>query len=233
MSLEMQVLSPSHPIGVDAAKVYASSTSAPKPTPKIFDEFKLTDQVGIVTGGNRGIGLEICIALLEAGARVVYSISQSDQPSSEFIQSQKYVADMDRGPLLGPGRLKHISTNVKDQAAIMAAAQKVGDTEGRMDFCFANAAILPVDKDAIDYPASEFEAVLNVNVSGALFAAQAAAQQMKRFGKKGSVVLVSSVAGSQVIRRVSFLAFDQINKSLKAMINAGRHESWLDPLLCK
>jgi len=175
--------------------------------PKIFDEFKLTDQVGIVTGGNRGIGLEICIALLEAGARVVYSISQSAQPSQEFLQSQKYVADMNRGPALGPGRLEHIAINVKDQAALIAAAQDIGDKEGRMDFCFANAAILPLDKDAIDYPASEFEEVLKVNVSGTLYAAQAAAQQMKRFGTKGSIILVSSVAGSQILRRVSFPVF--------------------------
>jgi len=198
-----QSFSSQHPIGVDAAEAYIPTVHS-KPKPKIFEEFKLIDQVGIVTGGNRGLGLEICIALLEAGARAVYSLSQSSEPSPEFLKSQTYIADMDRGPSLGPGRLEHVSINVADQSAMLAAAQEIGDKEGRMDFCFANAGILSAEKASIDLPGSEFEKVLNINVSGALFTAQAAAQQMKRFKARGSIVLMSSMAGS-IICRVSTL----------------------------
>jgi len=203
MSPIPQSFSPQHPIGVDAAKAY-TPTSPSKPKPKIFDEFKLTDQVGIVTGGNRGLGLEICIALLEAGARVVYSLSQSSQPSPEFLLSQTYVTDMDRGPSLAPGRLEHISVNVADQSAMLAAVQEIGDKEGRMDFCFANAGILSAEKASIDLSGPEFEKVLSVNVSGALFTVQAAAQQMRRFKSGGSIILMSSMAGS-IICRVSLV----------------------------
>ena len=61
-------MSPLAPLGVEAA-LKAKEDPSFVPRPKIFDEFALTDRVGLVSGGNRGIGLETAIALAEAGAR--------------------------------------------------------------------------------------------------------------------------------------------------------------------
>jgi len=190
MPFTPQTTSPLHPIGVTAA-VNASGSDAP-PAPKIFDEFRLTDRVGIVSGGNRGLGLEMALALAEAGARVVYCFDLPPSPGEEWSKTSEFVGKMTKGS----GRLEYVSVDVRNQKAVWDAAEKIGDREGRMDFCVAAAGILKGDRDCLDYPANEFEEVMDVNVNGVLYTAQAAGRQMERFKCSGSIVLVASMSGS-------------------------------------
>ena len=93
----------------------------------------------------------------------------------------------------------------------------IGDREGRMDACVAGAGILPPTEPCLTYSAKTFQEassccvsrrlaelklsvrpspqVFDVNVNGALFTAQAAGQQMERFGKGGSIILIASING--------------------------------------
>jgi len=93
-------------------------------------------------------------------------------------------------------RLEYITVDVTDQQAVWKVGEDIGDKEGRMDVCIAAAGILRPEKDALEYPASEFKEVMNVNVNGVLFTAQAAGRQMRRFGNKGSIILIASMSGS-------------------------------------
>ncbi len=100
--------------------------------------------------------------------------------------------------------------------------KQIGDKEGRMDACVAAAGILKSNIDCLEYPAEEFRKVciglklsllsircvmydidafkhlqvIDVNVNGVLFTAQAAGRQMERFGNGGSIVLIASMSGS-------------------------------------
>ncbi|OJA09978.1 hypothetical protein AZE42_13672, partial [Rhizopogon vesiculosus] len=67
-------------LGIEAALEAATDPSI-TPKPKIFDEFALTDRVGLVSGANRGLGLEMALACCEAGARVVYCFDLPETPS--------------------------------------------------------------------------------------------------------------------------------------------------------
>ena len=79
--------------------------------------------------------------------------------------------------------------------------EMIGDREGRMDACIAAAGILKAHTDCLTYPAKQFRdvrghyshmcilniilispQVLEINTTGVLFTAQAAGQQMERFG---------------------------------------------------
>ena len=145
-----QSVSPLAPIGVNAALQADKHT----PKPKIFDEFALTDRVGIVSGANRGLGLEMALALCEAGARAIYCFDLPPNPSHEWTKTQDYVKRMQNG-----SRLEYVSVDVRDQQALWSKAHEIGDREKRMDVCVAAAGILKSHTDCLTYPAEQFEEV--------------------------------------------------------------------------
>jgi hypothetical protein len=190
----VQSKSPLAPIGVEAALTMSSDGATPKP--KIFDEFSLNDRVAIVSGGNRGLGLEMALALSEAGARAVYCLDLPQSPSSQFEKAAEYVRKMERGDKAGQGRLEYIPVDVRDQEKLWKIGEEIGSREGRMDVCVAAAGVLKAHTDCLEYPARQFQDVFDVNVNGVLFTAQAAGRQMQKFGNGGSIILIASMSGS-------------------------------------
>lgn len=82
--------------------------------PTLFTkEFSLADRVGLVSGGNRGLGLEMAYALIEAGARVVYCVDLPTTPGEDFQKTREYASKLKNK--LGEGRLEYISADVTDQ----------------------------------------------------------------------------------------------------------------------
>jgi NAD(P)-dependent dehydrogenase (short-subunit alcohol dehydrogenase family) len=209
----IQSVSPLAPIGVNAA-LHAANDPEFKPKPKIFDEFALTDRVGIVSGGNRGLGLEMALALCEAGARAIYCFDLPTTPSDEWNKTQEYVKKLGNG-----SRLEYVSIDVRDQKALWKKAEEIGDREQRMDICVAAAGILKSHTDCLTYPAEQFKDVLDVNTNGVLFTAQAAGQQMRRFGKGGSIVLIASMSGSITNKDHAWVSY---NTSKSAVLQMAR-----------
>ena len=104
----------------------------------------------------------------------------------------------------------------------------IGDREGRMDVCIAAAGVLKGEMPCLTYPEKQFkevscqyspaqhremkrsQQVLDVNVNGVLFTAQAAGQQMERFGNGGSIIMIASICGhggNQVSRSLARLSY--------------------------
>ncbi|KAJ8074782.1 hypothetical protein PM082_019107 [Marasmius tenuissimus] len=185
-----QSVSPLAPIGV-AAAYEAKSDPSQKPKPKIFDEFALTDRVGIVSGGNRGLGLEMALALCEAGARAIYCFDLPETPSEDWQTTKEFVDRLGNG-----SRLEYVSVDITNQAEAWKKAEEVGNKEKRMDVCIAAAGILKAHTDCLEYPSPQFQQVMNVNVNGVLYTAQAAGRQMRRFGNSGSIILIASMSGT-------------------------------------
>ncbi|KAI6159842.1 hypothetical protein EDD17DRAFT_1778687 [Pisolithus thermaeus] len=188
--MKTQSASPIGPLGVEAA-LEAKANPSIQPRPRIFDEFAVTDRVALVSGGNRGLGLEAAIALCEAGARVVYCLDLPEEPSEVFVASQDYVRRLGNN-----SRLEYFSADVRDQRLLWKKAEEIGDKEQRLDICVAAAGIAKLHIDCLEYPAETFKEVINVNTNGVLFTAQAAGRQMARFGRGGSIILFASILGS-------------------------------------
>lgn len=93
-----------------------AGTTLSKPT--IWGEFSLKGRIGIVSGGNRGLGLEMSLALCELGARM-YVIDLPKSPSEDF----KVVAD--HVAALGENRaLEYISADVTLQQELWAKVEE-------------------------------------------------------------------------------------------------------------
>ncbi|KAI0260362.1 hypothetical protein BC834DRAFT_900939 [Gloeopeniophorella convolvens] len=185
-----QPQSPLGPIGV-AGALAARNDPARQVKPTLWNEFALTDRVALVTGANRGLGLEMALVLAEAGARVVYCVDIAEQSGEEWAAASEYLSRMGTG-----GRLEYVSLDVRDQKAVWKLGQEIGDKEGRLDVCIAAAGVAVEPMPYVELTEEAFQKVLSVNMNGVLYTAQAAGQQMIRFGNRGSIILIASIAGS-------------------------------------
>ncbi|KAG6889738.1 hypothetical protein C0995_015036 [Termitomyces sp. Mi166 len=205
-SLMVQSSSPLAPLGVNAA-IQAAADPKVVPRPKIFEEFSLKDRVGIVSGGNRGLGLEMALALCELGARAIYCFDLPLEPSKEWKSTEYFVKKLG-------GRLEYVSGDVRDQKGMWDKVKVIGDKEGRMDVCIAAAGIVPkVMKEAVEFPEGSYQEgievsqVIDTNVNGSLYTAQAAGQQMLRFDNPGSIIFISSIAGHSSLKEDDIVAY--------------------------
>ncbi|KAN0141324.1 hypothetical protein V8E53_001080 [Lactarius tabidus] len=208
-----QTQSPLGKIGVAAALAAATGEGAVKPT--LWNEFALRDRVALVSGANRGLGLEMALALVEAGARVVYCVDLHKQPGDEWAQVAEYVRRMETVK----GRLEYVCADVTDQKAMWKVGEEIGEREGRMDVCVAAAGILKTHTDCLEYPANQFEEVIRVNTNGVLYTAQAAGRQMSRFGNGGSIILIASMSGSITNKDHAWVSY---NTSKSAVLQMAR-----------
>ncbi|KAI0262086.1 hypothetical protein BC834DRAFT_829413 [Gloeopeniophorella convolvens] len=189
------------PIGV-AGALAARNDPTRQVKPTLWDEFALTDRVALVTGANRGLGLEMALALAEAGARVVYCVDLAEQPGEEWSAASEYLSRMGTG-----GRLEYVSLDVRDQKAVWKLGQEIGDKEGRLDACIAAAGVAAAPVPCVELTEEALQKVLSVNLNGVLYTAQAAGQQMIRFGNRGSIILIASVAGSVALKDLTSTSY--------------------------
>ena len=149
---KVQSKSPLAPIGVEAA-LHAEQNPSFVPQPTLFKEFALTNRVGIVSGGNRGLGLEMALALCEAGA-TVYCLDLPKRPGKEWSATKRYVERLN----VEGARLEYRSVDVTKQKDVWGVADEIAAKEGRMDVCIAAAGILH-GADCLEYPGEEFQKV--------------------------------------------------------------------------
>ena len=145
---------------------------------------KAGPRVALVTGANRGIGLETSRQLLEQGLHVVLA-GRDRQAVARAAQS------LDPGSQHALG----VRLDVADAASIARAKAKVLERFGRVDIVVNNAAVLVHESDdVLSIPAAAYRETFETNVFGAIEVSRAFVPDMARRGF-GRVVNVSSGAG--------------------------------------
>lgn len=200
-------------IGVNAV-LNLRPESLNRHTTSIFAEFSLEGKTAVVTGGNRGLGLEMALAFVEAGAHV-YVIDQAPEPCEDFKRVAEHCHMLNR-------QIEFITADVTNSDQMNEAMRYIEkDSRTRsLDICVANAGIMQTHP-AIDYPADEFRKVLEVNTTGVFITAQAAARVMRgRPDLTGSIILTASMSGTVVNRDQEWTAY---NTSKSAVLQLGRN----------
>ncbi len=153
----------------------------------ILDTFSLEGQVGIVTGGGQGLGKAFCHAFAEAGADIVIA---EINPETGPVTAEEIEA---KGR-----RALFIETDVTSPESVEAMAAKTVETFGKVDFLMNNAGIV-VWKEAEDVSAEDWRKVIDVNLNGVFFCAQAVGRHMIA-QKQGRIINIASMSGFIVNR---------------------------------
>jgi len=143
----------------------------------------LTGRVAIVTGGNRGVGSGISLALAKAGANVTLCYRRDDSAAQDVVTQ---IESMDKKALA----LQADITNLESVKQVVA---KTIDTFGKIDILVNNAGIASRGKYILDTEIEEFHKLMDVHVFGALHLTQAVLPHM-RTQERGDIHFISSLA---------------------------------------
>ena len=142
---------------------------------------RFENRVAFVTGGGGplGIGRAACLAFAREGAAVVVAGGRMADAVATEVQNEG-------------GQAIAIPLDVTAPEQVQAAVDTTVETFGRLDILFNNAGILGRGK-LFEITAEDFDRVMEVNVTGCLLCAQAAAKVMREQGIRGRIINNSSI----------------------------------------
>ncbi len=143
----------------------------------------LKDKVCIVTGGGSGIGRSAALMMAAAGAKVV--VVGRTASKVESVQQEIEAAG---------GSAMAIGLDVADYDGVMRMADDVLGSYGQIDVLVNNAGHSSPHRRLMTTTPEELRAVLDSNVSGSVYCAQAVVPHMRERGE-GTIINVSSLAG--------------------------------------
>jgi gluconate 5-dehydrogenase len=146
----------------------------------------LDGKTAVVTGGSRGIGLAIARAMTRAGAKVLIASRSPDSVGHAVSE-------------LG-GETCGFAADVSQEADVAALAKSALAQLGRVDILVNNAGINPYFKRTEHTPLSEWQHIIDVNLTGVFLCTQAFGRAMLEQGS-GSIVNITSVAAHTGLTR--------------------------------
>lgn len=150
----------------------------------------LAGKRAIVTGGSRGIGRGISIELARQGCDIIIGYyGANDQSHARDTSIDETITEV---KALGQ-KAVGIEGNIAEQQTSTALVQAAIDNFGGVDILASNAGICPFHT-FLDMPAEMLTETVSVNLTGAFFIVQAAANQMKDQKIGGAIIATSSIS---------------------------------------
>ena len=143
----------------------------------------LEGQTALVTGGGRGIGRAIALALGEAGAEVVVNYSSSDAAAEDVVATITAAG----------GKAYALQANVSIEEDVDGLIKTVLERSGRLDVLVNNAGITR-DGLLMRMKTSDWQSVIDLNLSGVFLCTRAVARPMLK-QKSGRIINITSVVG--------------------------------------
>ncbi|MFC9761150.1 SDR family NAD(P)-dependent oxidoreductase [Rhodococcus jostii] len=146
----------------------------------VLDKFSLTDRVVVVTGASSGLGVAFAQAAAEAGADVVLAARRTDR----LEKTAELVRAAGREALC-------VATDIADPAQAQSMIDAAMEKFGRVDVLVNNAGVgtaVPATRETPE----QFRQVVDINLNGSYWAAQAAGKVMK---PGSAIVNIASVLG--------------------------------------
>ena len=145
--------------------------------------FDLKGKTALVTGGSRGLGLQMAHALGEAGARIMLSSRKADE-------LEKAVADLEAAGI----DARWTAADCAVEADIHRLADDTLERMGDIDILVNNAGAA-WGAPAEDHPLDAWDKVTNLNVRGYFLLSQRVAKKSMIARKQGRIINIASIAG--------------------------------------
>ncbi|MGD9365222.1 MAG: 3-oxoacyl-[acyl-carrier-protein] reductase [Desulfobacteraceae bacterium] len=147
------------------------------------------DRVVVVTGGSRGIGRAICVALAQPGTRIYFNYFSPGDPEAEEAAAKETIDLVGKAGASAAG----IWANVAVASEVNDFFDKVMEAAGRIDVLVNNAGITR-DSLLVRMKEEEWDAVMSVNLKGPFLCSQIAARIMMK-QRSGRIINIASVVG--------------------------------------
>jgi len=151
--------------------------------------FDLDGKISLVTGAGRGIGRAVALTLARAGADVALVARSQNQLDAVA----KEIQDLGRRAVVFPADLTQTQQ-------LPGLTEKIVQNIGGIDILVNNAGI-NIPQDSVDVTEEAWDAIMNINLKGAFFMAQAVGKVMIAQGREGRIINVSSQTGSVALAK--------------------------------
>ena len=148
---------------------------------------QLKDKIALVTGGSRGIGRGIVLALAREGAKVAF-VFRGNQAAADALVA---------GVAATGGEAKAFQADVAETGAAQKIVDQLLAEWGRVDILVNNAGVI-CDGLFIRMEQADWDAVINTNLNGTFAFCRAVAGQMALKQRSGRIINISSVAAEHV-----------------------------------
>lgn len=170
----------------------------------------LIGKVAIVTGSGSGIGRDIAIQLASAGAKVIVNYATNEQGALSTVRN---IAELGQEAIA-------VQADISILDDIDRLVNRAIETYGQIDILVNNAAIDPTE-DFFKVTEAFYDRVVNTNMKGAFFCAQACGREMVLQGG-GRIINISSIHGQLTMPRYAIYA------ATKGAMNAMTRQLALD-----
>ena len=145
-----------------------------------MNKIDLKDKVAVVTGGIQGFGLAVVERFLNSGANVV--IWENDK---KLLDEFKTISSVHK-----------IQTDVSNSESVQAAVNETLKISNKIDILVNNAGIAGPNHKTWEYPNSDWQKVIDIDLSGVFYCCKYVVPQMIK-NNYGRIVNVASIAGKE------------------------------------
>ncbi|MEJ5019007.1 glucose 1-dehydrogenase [Ochrobactrum vermis] len=162
----------------------------------MLKDFQLTGKNAVITGGAKGIGRAIAELFVEAGATVIII-------DRDVVAGEAAVAELNTNRAASA---QFYALDVTDRDASEQVAEAITRNIGAPDILINNAGIVR-NGPASDVTEADWRAVIDVNLNGVFYCAQAFGKRMASVGR-GAIVNMSSMCGAIVVHPQPQIAYN-------------------------
>lgn len=190
--------------------VSSVSTTSQTPAASLFG---LSGKTVVITGGGRGLGITLALAVVEAGGHVACLDILPEPAAAEWQKLEKAAA---RSSVTVSYRRCDVTAETEVHTIVEEIADGAAAKNAQLAGVIACAGIQQ-KVPALEYPAADMDRIFRVNVTGVFITAKYVANAMVKRQIKGSIVLIASMSGQIANRGLTCSAYNSSKAAVQQM----------------